>query len=263
MRLISWNMARGPRPKGLDRDPWDLLASLEPDIALLQEAAAPPEEFGGTFHLNRTRRGWGTGIWSRFPLGSLDTLDGVDATELATALPALKGYVASAVVDPPGGGSIVVVSVHAYPSKVPEKYLGGLDPDVLVAPPQKDVWPGDLLWWLTRRLPTETVPAVVGGDWNTARLFDENYGPRGNREFFERMAETGWHEAMRKFFDSEVQTYYREGRGPYQLDHVSLTGELYDLLGLGLVDASDGVLAASDHAPIVLDFDVADTLSPQ
>jgi hypothetical protein len=40
-----------------------------------------------------------------------------------------------------------------------------------------------------------------------------------------------------------------EGRGPYQLDHVFRTCELYDALGLGLVDPTDGVLAASDHAP--------------
>ena len=34
IRIVSWNMARAIRPKGLDGDPWQALETLEADIAL-------------------------------------------------------------------------------------------------------------------------------------------------------------------------------------------------------------------------------------
>jgi len=32
---------------------------------------------------------------------------------------------------------------------------------------------------------------LQGGDWNSARRIDGVYGPRGKREFFERMVDAG------------------------------------------------------------------------
>jgi exonuclease III len=115
------------------------------------------------------------------------------------------------------------------------------------------VWPGDLLWRATRALPSSGASAVLGGDWNTSLRFDEVYGPRGNAEFFDRMRDSGWCDAMKKFQEAEVQTYFRAGKGPYQLDHVFLTSDLFSRLRGAEVTATTQVLAASDHAPIILE----------
>jgi len=254
MRLVTWNMARGFRPKGRDRDPWEVLSALSPDIALLQEASPLPQGFGGYYHFNRSRSHWGTAVWSRFELSSVDRLPGIDDEELRKGLPAVDGYFAGALVDVPGFGEVVAISVHAYPSKVGEDYLDGLDSKELVTPPQKAVWPGDILWWMTRRLPDGERPAILGGDWNTARRIDEVYGPRGNRGFFERMLKTGWYEALGKFHDSEVRTYFIGEKAPYQVDHVFLSEGLYHSLEQGFVDSSPEILLASDHAPIVFEL---------
>ena len=256
MRIVCWNMARAFHPKGRDRDPWEVLDALHPDIALLQETAALPDGFPGECHFNPTRRHWGTAVWSHYPLRSFDDLPGIDRQELQTVLPAVDGYFAGALVEVPAVGEVAAVSVHAYPSQVGEQYLTGLDASELVVPPQKAVWPGDIQWWLTRKLPAHGTPSILGGDWNTARRFDEVYGPRGNREFFQRMTETGWREALRKFHAEEVRTYFSRGKTPYQLDHVFLTDGLYETLRRGFVDSSAEVLLASDHAPIVLELEV-------
>ena len=257
MRIVCWNLARAFRPKGRDRDPWEVLDALRPDIALLQEASAMPDGFLGEYHFNRTRHHWGTAVWSRYPLTSFDDdLPDIDRQELQKVLPAVDGYLAGALVEVPGVGDVAAVSVHAYPSQVGEQHLTDLDASELVVPPQKAVWPGDILWWLTRKLPAHGTPSILGGDWNTARRFDEVYGPRGNREFFQRMTETGWREALRKFNEEEVRTYFSRGKTPYQLDHVFLTDGLYEPLKRGFVDSSAEVLLASDHAPIVLEIEV-------
>lgn len=247
-------MAQGVRAKDLTTDPWDVLMGLDPDVAILQEVRTPQRVYGGHLHLNPTRRGWGTAVWSGDEFSSVGEVPTGETVEIERELGAVRGYVASAEIEGPTA-SITVVSVHAYPARVPDEYLEDLDLTDLIVPPAKDVWPGDILWRLTRGLPTGGRSAILGGDWNTARLFDETYGPRGNHEFFVRMSETGWFEAIRKFSDTEVQTYFRPGRGEYQLDHVFLTEDLYSNLSSAEVVTTAEVLSASDHAPIVLEID--------
>jgi endonuclease/exonuclease/phosphatase family metal-dependent hydrolase len=248
-------MAQGVRAKDLTTDLWDVLMGLQPDVAILQEVRPPQRAYGGHLHLNPTRRGWGTAVWSGEEFSSLGEVPAGDAVELERELSAVRGYVASAEIEAPTA-SLTVVSVHAYPARVPDEYLEELDLTDLIVAPATAVWPGDILWRLTRGLPTSGRSAILGGDWNTARLFDEVYGPRGNHEFFVRMSETGWFEAIRKFFDTEVQTYFRPGRGAYQLDHVFLTEDLYSNLSSAEVVTTDEILSASDHAPMVLTIDL-------
>jgi exonuclease III len=254
MKILSWNMARAIRPTGLNTDPWAVLEEINPDIALLQEVRVPPMTFGGHFHIVPTARGWGTGVWSKYPFSWTGTLPrGSDSSHEAIG-DALAGYVATAAVELSPGRSLSVTSVHAYPAPVDARFLAGFSIDSVKCPAAAGVWPGDLVWWATRSLPNAGDPIVLGGDWNTALRFDEVYGPRGNAEFFARMSETGWCDAMKKFHDAEVQTYFSTGRGPYQLDHVFLTSDLFNSLQGADVAATPQVLGASDHAPIVLEI---------
>ncbi len=52
---------------------------------------------------------------------------------------------------------------------------------------------------------------VVGGDWNTAILWDTLHPAEGASaaEFFGNRASKGWHDALRKFSPEEVRTSIR------------------------------------------------------
>ena len=107
---------------------------------------------------------------------------------------------------------------------------------------------------------------IFGGDWNIARLFDRVYpdgfecpGPTGV-EFFDRAAQAGWVESVRACFVEEVRTYLKPGTWPYQLDHVFTDSGLHGSLSRCAVKSGHPVL--SDHAALVIDFDLEDNLAP-
>ena len=255
MRIVSWNMARGPRPAGLDADPWQVLATLDADVALLQECKQPVDgTIRGHLHFAPSKSGWGTAVWSRHPLGDRVALPPSDDERRSLFAHELDGYVATATVNVPGAPPLLAVSVHAWPAPLKLEVVARLGIDGLKTPAAKKVWPTDLIWLATRHLPSASARVVLGGDWNAARLFDTVYGPRGNQEFFDRMAETGWHEVMRRFHKNEHQTYFRKGRGPYQLDHVFVSSALLSGLASARVETEGGVRSASDHAPVVVEW---------
>lgn len=76
------------------------------------------------------------------------------------------------------------------------------------------------------------------------------------------MEASNWHEAVRRFHPMEQRTYFREGRGEYQLDHVFVTADLAERLTRVAVSTGGNVLRASDHAPVVLESSWPDALVP-
>lgn len=56
-----------------------------------------------------------------------------------------------------------------------------------------------IFYFLAKRL---SAPLVIGGDFNDSRLLDEPV-PRGNVEFFERVASRGFVELIRKFYSND------------------------------------------------------------
>ena len=257
MRLVVWNMARAFPPAGVSVDPWSVLDSLQPDIALLQECQPRAEPHtGGNFYYSPTRRGWGTGVWSRWELSDCGPFPSALSNEWDRYRGALDGYIASACVRVMDTLDLHVTSVHAYPATVPNECLEGFDVDAIRLPSALAIWPGDLVWWAFRGSAQASTPAIIGGDWNTARLFDKTYGPRGNSEFFERMVSAGWCEIARQFHAEEVQTYFKAGKGPYQLDHVFAGALLGEAAVRFDVVRSEPVLAVSDHAALLVEFDL-------
>ena len=75
-------------------------------------------------------------------------------------------------------------------------------------------------------------------------------------EFFERMVSAGWCEIARQFHAEEVQTYFKAGKGPYQLDHVFAGALLGEAAVRFDVVRSEPVLAVSDHAALLVEFDL-------
>jgi exonuclease III len=257
--VVSWNMAGAFPLKDATVDLWEVLDSLQPDIALLQECRPPTAGSArGHFHFAPTRHGWGTAVWSRFALTQTTSLPHAVECDWESYRAALDGYVASAAVYPPGGSMLSVTSFHAYPSPISVNDLTAFNIDDLLPPgPRREVWPVDLAWWALRNL-TATGPCILGDDWNMARLFDTNYGVGskmgGNQARFDRMANSGWHDVARKFHKDEVQTYFKPRSGAYQLDHIFVSESIMAATTRFEVVTSPAVRKASDHAALVMEF---------
>jgi hypothetical protein len=253
MRVIVWNMAGAfPLAGTAASDAWNVLMSLQPDVALLQECR-PPIDVAGHLHYMPTPYGWGTAVWSRWTLSNCSAFPSQIGDVWSQYRNALDGYVATASIAVPGSTSLTAVSVHAYAEGVADQHLAGFDKETLRLPYSKVIWPVDLISWALREHTATLAPAIVAGDWNTARLLDESYGRGGNHEFFERMHQAGWHEIARRFYPTETQTFFKRGGGPYQLDHAFVTAEIASATTKFEIVSSDAILAVSDHAALVMD----------
>jgi exonuclease III len=98
---------------------------------------------------------------------------------------------------------------------------------------------------------------IVAGDWNTARKQGTEKASRIGAEFFERAEHRGWHDCVWEKGGGEVKTWFGSGR-ILQDDHAFCD----PALGKQLRDvwvAADAArsLSLSDHAPLVLDFEVS------
>jgi hypothetical protein len=178
-------------------DPWEVFDTLNADVVLLQECR-PRTAAGGSGHLHLVpiRHGWGTAVWSRFPLTETACLPDAAQCNWASYKPALDGYVASATVHPPAGPVLSLRSLHACADTIEIDQLAAFNIDhLLPSGPRREVWPIDLAWWALRDVTSAKGALILGGDLNMARLFDTNYGSRrGHQARFDRFARSGWHE---------------------------------------------------------------------
>ena len=136
----------------------------------------------------------------------------------------LAGYIALATVRV-DTCEFAVASVHAVARQVTDMAVTTPEHERIRRVALERAWHNDLavaalVPWVTGRR------FLVGGDWNNALLFDTVYpsgaegGPGASTEFFELRKETGWFDAMRKFHDNEIRTYFDPSSAPYELDHV-------------------------------------------
>ena len=253
MRVVSWNMGMSMDAYAdVHERAWHFLVALDPDIALLQECRPPDwiREWytlhSGPFQL------WVSAVLSK----GLSVRPIVP--DAGTLLAAFNGYLATAALDLPDGQELVVASVHATAKEAFPSMLAGLDADEIRRPSVDVPWMNDVAYLALKGLVAEK-RFIVGGDWNIARLFDDVYGAKmGGREFFDRAAEDGWVECQWKLHGAETQTWLRDGDRPYQLDHIFCDAELGRRLIKCEAHAEEvDRLALSDHAPLVVDFDLA------
>jgi exonuclease III len=100
---------------------------------------------------------------------------------------------------------------------------------------------------------------VIAGDFNLSETFDLwRGGPRGNREYLDRMEALGLHECLRLTKGMLTPTFRnpRDGKIQHQMDHLFVTAALSDRLVGCDVGLPEMVFdrRISDHLPIVADF---------
>ena len=252
MRVVSWNMS-GRKSD----DAWrHLLDVLRPDVALLQEAAVSDTmraELGGRLiwqPISNVK--WGSAIVTTTPATHVEV-------ELSTEWMDYVRLVATdAVVD---SKSLRIISVHPHHMAFDEELL----PEHPELTPRLDgarsVWSCDVAYALARDLTAAAPAFVVGGDWNTARLFDRTMGylePGAGEAFFARANADGWHDCYHARHGREGRTWIRGKDNGYQLDHVftdGVTGEAVKDCWIDERAAVDPRL--SDHAPLIVDFEAS------
>jgi len=255
MRILIWNMAAG---FGHDAEhhehAWQFVEKNDPDVALLQEAVVPawaaerwPFVLGSRRYPpkpNRPDVAWGSAIVARDPATT--------AFRPGVETPLLRHLSGAVVIARTGGAEPVwLASIHsnAYPVRL-EDLPAGVSVDGMPRCDDKSVWEVELI---AHELPRVfgTSRFVVGGDLNSGLLFDSTYGRQSNARLFQNLASAGLIDLRKRFHEAEQRTYFKEGKRPYQLDHVFSDAATERAVRSWKVLADvAAVERLSDHAPI-------------
>ena len=253
MRITTWNVngLRAALKKGFA----DIIDQVQPDVLLLQEVRALPEQLpdewaepeGWHVHWHPAeRKGYsGTAIWSRKPLK-------VIGTGLGAADP--EGRVLHAEVD-----GVHVVSVY-LPS-------GSSSDERQQA---KEAWMAKFELW-GKTLLRKRRPVVMGGDLNIAHTARDIFYAKSNRktsgfmpherEWMEGVITSGWRDFVREHF-GDVQGPYswwsnrgraRELDRGWRIDYLlgnAAAGRRFAAADI----CREGGLTVSDHAPVSIDL---------
>jgi len=255
MRITTWNVngLRAALRKGFA----DILEQVRPDVLLLQEIRALPEQLpaewaepeGWYVYWNPAeKKGYsGTAIWSRTPLEGVTT--GLDSDDP-------EGRIIRARVD-----GVELVSVY-----LPSGSSGDERQEV------KEGWMDRFAPWADS-LRRRRRPVVMGGDFNIAHTERDIFYARGNaknsgfmpheRDWIGSLFDSGWRDFVRQ--------HYGERQGPYswwsnrgrareldrgwRIDY--LIGNAPSAKRFQSADiCREGGLTVSDHAPVTIDLDL-------
>jgi exonuclease III len=262
LRVLTWNCRRASATHGL----WRYFNDVSPDIALLQEVTGIPDEVRSAYELRSATPPTKTDGRQRFQsvLLARDTIGDpvpllADAEwvnrELHRFSPNLLAFHVTSETRAP----LIVVGVYAPAWAVSRERLVGHDVSPVKLTQNPDVWVADLLVAALRRRLDDGTEWIVAGDFNSCETFDSwKGGPRGNREWLDRMATLGFTECLRHSRGGLTPTFRKPGAAAAacQIDHVFVTTGL----AARLVSCQTGDEAKvygdqlSDHLPIVADF---------
>ena len=243
MRLIVWNMAAGYGYGAAEHETaWRYLEELDPDIALLQEAVPPAWAFERWAGLVAAPKYRGTVPWGSAILCRDCTLEPLATSDRTYWLRELWG--GTVVARAPGLGGLWLVSIHSKAeSRCPSEFPVARMRDVVMCATGKV--------WEIERAAADLGPLlagsrfVAGGDLNSSLRFDRVYRRDANRKLFANLDRAGLKDLRLPFSAEEHRTYFKKGRGPYQLDHVFADAETRDATRgwRVLAEASSGLWA--------------------
>ncbi len=264
MRLATWNVnslkARLPR-----LEEW--LAYAQPDVCCLQETKVADAAFPtmGFAALGYEVAHHGDGRWNGVAIlsrvGLSDVTEGFGGVEMAATLGDEVAAERRLLAATCGGVRVVSVYVPNGRSLDHEQYGAKLE------------WLARLEEWLSKTASPEA-PLAVCGDFNIAPADRDVYDParfvgtthtsEPERDALRRLEAWGLHDAFRLLYDEDrLYTWWDYRAGDFhnhrgmRIDLVLVTTPLAKAARWGIVDrnARKGKLP-SDHAPLVLDFDL-------
>lgn len=267
-RILTWNCRGATRSSPA----WDYFRDLSPDVALLQDVRSIPSSVENDFDVRYKSATGKTGLPQKF--GSAILVGGKIEHELTLRsaydwvnreLETFVGNLLAYTVLLERGVHVNVVGVYNPAWYVDRARLTGIDTTPVRLPQQaQDVWVADYLWSALSTMglnPQERW--VVAGDFNLSETFDmRSGGPRGNKEYLDRMKKLGLTECLREVKGLLTPTFKNTGNGDviHQMDHLFVTTALASRLVACETGAPETVFARSlsDHLPIMADFTLAD-----
>lgn len=254
MRITTWNVngLRAALRKGFA----DIIEQISPDVLLLQEVRALPEQLPGEWanpdgwnvhwHPAEKKGYSGTAIWSRLPMEILGTgLDGDDP----------EGRVVRALID---GVEVVSLYLPSGSSSETRQQV-------------KDNWLDEFAPWAAG-LRRKRRPVIIGGDFNIAHTEQDIFYARSNantsgflpheREWMGELIKSGWQDFIRDHYgDREGPYSWWSNRGRareldrgWRIDY--LIGNTAAAKRFQEADiCREGGVTVSDHAPVTIDLD--------
>lgn len=263
MRIATWNVngIRAALRKGFE----DHVARVAPDVLLLQEVRALPEQVpehirapeGGValWHPAEKKGYSGTAVWG-VP-GSPRAVGGQLKEE------------SRGIGEPDHEGRVLVA--RAGPVRVVSVYLpSGSSSEERQA--IKDWWLPAFREWAAPMLRSR-VPTVLGGDFNIAHTERDIFYAKSNqntsgflpheRAWMGEMIDSGWRDIVReKYGDTDGPYSWWSNRGQarakdrgWRIDYLLLNKAAHTVLKDCHIDRQSG-LEVSDHAMVVADFEI-------
>ena len=263
MRVVTWNCKNASAKSQV----WDYLLELGPDLAFLQEVRGIPKSIESRYSIIQRRPVRKSGLPQRFTIvilvrGSIGTaimLQG-PAQWVDAELDRFAGNLVGVELQPDCGQRLRAICVYSPAWPVDRRRLVDIDATTVRLLQNRDVWVGDLLWAaLCLNKPQVDDPWIIAGDFNLCETFDSwKGGPRGNREYLDRMGQLGLVDCLRFAKGALTPTFRTLNGGTVtaQLDYLFVT----EILRSSLVACDTGSRervfegGLSDHLPIVADF---------
>ena len=253
MKITTWNVngIRAALRKGFA----EIIERIEPDVLLLQEVRALPEQLpdewakpdGWHVHWHPAeKKGYsGTAIWSRYPMKLIGTGLNGDDPEGRVVRVDIEGFEVASVYLPSGSSS-------------EERQA------------QKEVWMSKFRPWADS-LKRKRRPVIFGGDFNIAHTEQDIFYAKSNaktsgfmpheREWIGNLFDSGWRDFIREHYGKMQGPYSwwsnrgraRELDRGWRIDY--LMGNSAAARRFVSADiCRDGGLTVSDHAPVSIEL---------
>lgn len=234
---------------------WEWLNSQDADVALVQEAVPLTdftEHWGSVIFKGKWDKTWGCGVLVR---------DGrYEAWEPTSAHPWIQRVGGAAVLARPMTGvGPWLGSVHSDASsfeathrRYPTLYGDLPARDGVLRCSAKEMWEIEVIAHeLSPLLLSHNF--ILGGDLNSSLLFDKQPGGQ-EAQLFANLAALGFVDLRPRHAIEEVQTFFRAGTRPFQLDHVFADEATERAVASWEVLTEVATeLRLSDHAPVVIE----------
>jgi exonuclease III len=243
------------------------LEEFNPDIALLQEVSAIPEDilirydcrFERACSKQGTPQKFGTALLVRGEIGEAQELTS-EWDWVNREIDRFRGNLLAYEITTELGRNVRALSVYCPAWPIDRDRLAGIKTSVIKLENNPDVWVTELLWAALRHAGTGGTPWIVGGDLNSSVTFDHMWGnePRGNQEIQDRMASLGMTECLLACQGQLTPTFRNPKGGEiiHQMDHLFVSGSLRDHVESCVVGDAQRVFGGglSDHLPVIADF---------
>ncbi|MFA6049176.1 MAG: endonuclease/exonuclease/phosphatase family protein [Candidatus Micrarchaeia archaeon] len=247
MKIITWNMAYWSKRK-TNEEAWHYLVDvLQPDLALVQESNPPKDELISKKVIwNEIRhRGWGTGIYSKYPMNKLDI-----ETNHPEAMVAAE-------INLENGKNVTAASIYGL-------FERKNDDETVFSTPLIHHLISDLTWLLLGRgrFSNKADNLVLGGDLNVSVQYDGTFMKtsgkyqNAHKLVFDRIADFGLHSVFEIGKTKEYIQTLRHPRSkiPWQNDYLFLSDALFKKTTNWTVIDDDNAKKLSDHNPVMAEI---------